>query len=293
MRYFLSTLLFLSTAILAAQPKQDAPKEGYIKKHDPKTDRLLWEGNFKNNQPIGVFKYYHINDSVRAKLTYRGEDGKRCYARMYHLNGKRMAEGLYIGKEIKDSVWTFYDELGVLLSRETYKNGVKNGTCYIYFPDGAISEEKNWKNGKEHGPFRQYIEGKKIRSSGQYNDGKREGKFAYYYPNGVEAAAGIYKNDTKDGVWIYKKIDGTVTDKEVYVKGRQLSKKEADAYLAKMKSTGPASKTGTLTPETKPTPKSTPKTAPKKGWVFLTLVSLNTPFPHKCLCTFVPLYEQG
>lgn len=261
MRHYLSILFLLLCSCLLAQPKQEEPKEGYIKKRDPKTDRLLWEGNFKNNKPVGVFKYYHTNDSVRAKLTYRGEDGKRCYARMYHMNGKKMAEGVYMDREVKDSVWTYYDELGVLISRESYKNGLKNGTCYIYFPDGSVSEEKNWKNGKEHGPFRQYIEGKKLRGSGQYNEGKREGKFAYYYPNGTEAAAGIYKNDTKEGVWIYKKIDGTVTDKEVYVKGQQLSKKDADAYLAKMKTTTPAAKTNT----TSPAPKSPAKTAPKKG----------------------------
>ena len=259
MRHYLSILFLLLCSCLLAQPKQEEPKEGYIKKRDPKTDRLLWEGNFKNNKPVGVFKYYHTNDSVRAKLSYRGDDGKRCYAKMYHPNGVRMAEGVYIDKEMKDSVWTYYDELGVLISRESYKNGLKHGTCYIYFPDGSVSEEKRWKDGKEDGPFRQYIEGKKLRSSGQYINGKREGKFAYYYPNGTEAAAGIYRNDTKDGVWIYKKIDGTITDKEVYVKGRQLSKKEADAYLSKNKSAAPGDRTGTLPPPSKPTPKSTPK----------------------------------
>lgn len=259
MRHYLSILFLLLCSCLLAQPKQEEPKEGYIKKRDPKTDRLLWEGNFKNNKPVGLFKYYHPNDSVRAKLSYRGDDGKRCYAKMYHPNGVRMAEGVYIDKEMKDSVWTYYDELGVLISRESYKNGLKHGTCYIYFPDGSVSEEKRWKDGKEDGPFRQYIEGKKLRSSGQYINGKREGKFAYYYPNGTEAAAGIYRNDTKDGVWIYKKIDGTITDKEVYVKGRQLSKKEADAYLSKNKSAAPGDRTGTLPPPSKPTPKSTPK----------------------------------
>jgi len=230
-----------------------------MKKRDPKTDRLLWEGGFKNNKPVGVFKYYHVNDSLRARLTYRGEDGKRCYAKMYHLNGKRMAEGNYIDKEVKDSVWTYYDELGVLLSKETYKNGLKEGPSYVYLPNGDISEEKNWRNGKEHGVLKQYVEKGKLRSLGQYVNGKREGKFVYYYPNGTEAASGFYRNDLKDGIWLYKKTDGKLDDKEVYINGKQLLGKEAEAYLAKQKAAPP---TTTTTPQKNPPPKKNP---PKKG----------------------------
>jgi hypothetical protein len=71
----------------------------------------------------------------------------------------------------------------------------------------------------------------------------------------LEAASGSYKNGAKNGVWIYKGKDGKITEKELFIDGRQATKKESDEYFSKQKSA--ARPTGTATP--KPAPK-TPKT---------------------------------
>ena len=84
------------------------------------------------------------------------QDGKFSYSTMFHINGKKMASGKYIGEE-KDSVWNYFDDKGVLISKENFVLGKKNGMEYVYFPDGIVSEERKYKLGKMDGPFKLYI----------------------------------------------------------------------------------------------------------------------------------------
>lgn len=230
---FLFTLL---TAFVFAQTTDaNGKKQGYWKKKDDTGKHLLYEGEFKDNKPVGRFKYYYPNDSVRAIMNFK-EEGKIAYARLFHLTGKRMGEGKYV-QEVKDSVWTYYDESGALLSKDNYTMGKKHGTCYIYLPDGKLAEEQNYKMDVQHGSFKQFVDGKKLRSQTNYVDGQLDGKATYYYPNGTEVAAGFYKNGVKTGPWIYKEENGKIKEKEWYVNGKLASPKETEEFFAKNKAT--------------------------------------------------------
>jgi antitoxin component YwqK of YwqJK toxin-antitoxin module len=209
-------------------------KQGYWKKKDEKTNKLVYEGEFRDDKPFGKFKYYYPNDSIRAIMFFK-DAGKTAYAKLFHLNGKRMGEGRYFNKEIKDSVWTYYDDSGILLSREKYKMGKKEGSAYVYFPDGGISEERNYKDDLQEGVFKQYFDAKRIRALGNYVKGQFEGRVSYYYPNGIEVAAGYYQNGQKNGPWIYRDEKGKIKDKELYKNGQLANKKETDAFFTKNK----------------------------------------------------------
>lgn len=244
------------TALLAAQTVDaNGRKQGYWKKKDEKTNKLIYEGEFKDNKPVGKFIYYYPNDSVRAIMRFR-EDGKVAYAKLFHMSGGRMGEGKYIG-EIKDSLWTYYDEAGRLLSKDRYVNGKKDGLCLVYLPDGKLAEERNYKMDVQHGAFKQYLDGKRLRGQGTYNNGQMEGKATYYFPNGVEVASGYYKNGEKNGPWIYKNEDGKIKERELYVNGKLASAKETEAFFSRSKAgekpTG-ATKTTTSTTTTKSNP---------------------------------------
>jgi antitoxin component YwqK of YwqJK toxin-antitoxin module len=224
----------LSTLLTAQVTDEYGRKQGYWKKKDEKTNKLVYEGEFKDNKPVGKFKYYYPNDSVQAIMNFR-EGGKTAYAKLFHPTGKRMAEGKYIN-EIKDSVWIFYDEAGVIISKDKYVMGKKDGTSYLYFPDGSVSEERNFKMDVQDGPFKQYFNGKKLRGQGNYVNGNLDGRVAYYFPNGIEVAAGYYEKGNKVGPWIYKDQKGKVTEKELYKKdGKPASKKETDEFFSKNK----------------------------------------------------------
>lgn len=228
-------LLFLLACLLPHAQTTDAKgrKQGYWKKTDDR-NKLVYEGEFKDDIPVGKFKYYYPNDSVRAILIFQNE-GKIAYAKLYHMNGKRMAEGKYINKEVKDSVWKYYDELGVLISMDRYKQGKKNGVCYVYLPDGNIAEERGYKEDVMDGPFKEYFGKDVIRSQGKYVDGKMEGRVSYHYPNGIEAAAGFYKNGLKNGPWLYRFENGNIKEKELYKNGKLANAKETEEFFLKAK----------------------------------------------------------
>ena len=208
-------------------------KQGYWKKTDPKTKKIIYEGEFKDDKPIGKFKYYYPNDSVQAIMNFK-DGGKVAYAKLFYPTGKRMGEGKYI-KEIKDSVWFFYDESGALISKDKYSLGKKDGISYVYLPNGIISEERNFKMDIQHGPFKQYFEDKKIKGEGNYINGNLDGRVVYYGPNGIEVAAGYYNNGFKTGPWIYREKTGKVKEKELYKNGKLANKKETEEFFSKSK----------------------------------------------------------
>jgi len=215
------------------QTDANGKKQGYWKKKDEKTNKLIYEGLFKDDKPQGIFKYYYPHDTIKAIMNFK-QDGKIAYSTMFHLTGKKMAYGKYIGED-KDSVWTYYDEKAVLISRETFVKGKKEGMEYVYFPDGVVSEERKYKAGKMDGPFKLYYDKALVKSEGVYLNGQLEGKNAYYFPNGVTAAVGYYKNGVKTGPWIYRDKNGKVKEKELYKAGKLATKKETDEFFNKNK----------------------------------------------------------
>ena len=234
--FILSLYSIFATQCLVAQNKTDenGRKQGYWEKVDPSTKKIIYKGNFKDDKPQGLFTYYFKGaDSVRTKMEFR-QDGKYAYAKLYYYNGKLEAKGKYIGEQ-KDSLWNFYDDKGLLISTETYTNGIKNGPAKIFFPDGKLSEEKIYKDGKLEGPFKQYFSEKSVKAEGAFIKDNYNGKCIWYYPNGVIAAQGVYENNVKKGVWIYKEQDGKIKDKEVWVNGKQLTAKEMEEYFKKNK----------------------------------------------------------
>lgn len=266
MRLFYFIIICLILNVFAkAQTQTDASgkKQGYWRKVDEKTKKMVYEGLFKDDKPQGTFKYYYPHDTIKAIMNFK-QDGKIAYSTMFHPTGKKMAYGKYIGED-KDSVWTYYDEKSVLISRETYVKGKKNGMEFVYFPDGIVSEERKYKMGKMDGAFKLYYDKTLVKSEGFYIDGKLDGKNVFYYPNKVTAAVGYYKNGAKNGPWIYRDKAGKVTEKELYKLGGELaSKKETEDFFTKNKPADEKPKTvETKTTVTKPK-NTTPKPKAKK-----------------------------
>ena len=259
MKRILSIAILLSVSFFVNAQSTDAQgrKQGYWKKVDEKSQKLIYEGMFKDDKPQGIFKYYYPFDTVKAIIDFK-QDGKFAYAKLYHPTGKLMAKGKYVGESIKDSLWTYYDDLGVLMSNEMYIKGKKEGKALVFFPNGKLAEEKNFKGDKQHGVFKQYYDGVKVKAEGNFIDGKQEGKASFYYPNGVSAATGFYKNGLRSGPWIYKDKDGKINNKELYEYGQIMDKKKTDEFFSKNK----VKEENTKKQEKKP---AGTKTAPKKS----------------------------
>jgi antitoxin component YwqK of YwqJK toxin-antitoxin module len=197
-------------------------KQGHWVKLDD-NKKKVYEGNFENNIPVGLFTYYYDTGTPWSKTVF-SQQGKVARTKMFDAGGNMIGEGKYVNEK-KDSVWKFYGgEENKLISEETYTLGVKNGSAKVYYPNGQLSEDKTWKNGKLEGPCKKYFESGTMKYSGQYVADKLEGKVTYFHPNGKTDAQGMYKNDLKEGVWVYYQEDGvTVKRKDTYLAGRMVS----------------------------------------------------------------------
>ena len=112
-------------------------KQGFWNKYHL-NGKLKYSGEFKNNFPVGIFKYYDNNENLKADLIYFN-NGKSASAKLYYSNGKLSAVGLY-SSEKKDSLWKYYNEEEKLVAEEYYSSGKLNGKSISYYLNGNILE---------------------------------------------------------------------------------------------------------------------------------------------------------
>ncbi|HTL80986.1 MAG TPA: hypothetical protein VL651_04750 [Bacteroidia bacterium] len=208
-------VLLASGLVHAQVPTGDYPnltdasgkKQGAWKKLDT-AGTVVYVGQFKDNKPIGVFKYFDTDGRIMSELDF-GKGGTTAYCKMYSVTGKVIAKGKYVN-QLKDSVWNFYTDDGLKLSVESYKAGVKDGKSTTYFPGtDTIASVTTFVNGKEEGAYAEYyLDGKK-KEVANYLHGNLEGTATWYFDDGTINILGAYHNSVKNGKWTYYWINDT------------------------------------------------------------------------------------
>lgn len=228
MKKIILFISILSTCVAFAQDgnmtDEQGRKQGLWKKYHP-NGMLRYEGNFKDDKPVGVFKYYYDTGKIQAKMTHFGPE---AYSNMYYETGELKATGKYENQE-KDSIWTYYDVDGHTMAEEFYLSGKKEGTWKVYFPNGKVAEEKNYTSNVEDGEWKQYFENGKVKMTATYVQGALEGRATYYDAAGKKAISGTFYHDVREGYWTYYEKDGiTVKKKEQYEKGKRIDANKDD-----------------------------------------------------------------
>jgi antitoxin component YwqK of YwqJK toxin-antitoxin module len=219
--------LFAATAFLAltlhAQPPApnvtDAKglKQGRWARTWAESSQLRYEGQFKDDRPVGRFTYYSTQGRVESIVDHY-PDGKASHARHFHPNGKLMAEGRYAGQE-KDSVWTYFDTEGRKRGQERWSAGKKDGEQFTYYADGKVAEKSTWAKGVQQGPFEQYFDNGQVKHRATFVQGEAEGTVTYFFPSGRKEIEGKMVNGDRDGTWYYHNEDGTVQIQVLYKQG--------------------------------------------------------------------------
>lgn len=219
--HLLVLFLFGLTSISFAQAelnKTDAQgkKQGFWRKNFlDGTPR--YEGNFKNDQPEGVFRYYQETGELKM-VCYYSDKGRRSHAKAFDPKGCIISDGNYYEQK-KDSIWTYYNEQKQVVSRENYKKGSREGIWYIYYPEGNVSEEVSYLNNQKQGFCGQYYEDGTKRLTTNFKDGKQHGKTSYYYVNGKMKLSGNYIDDIREGTWYHFEENGNLSETEVFKNG--------------------------------------------------------------------------
>jgi antitoxin component YwqK of YwqJK toxin-antitoxin module len=186
-------------------------KENGIKKYD---------GYFKDDKPVGLFTHYFSTGSIKATADHRGNGV--VYSKLFHLNGKLKASGKFINEK-KDSTWSFYDEEEKLISKEDFKDNVKNGISQSFHKNGKLSEECSYKHDLEEGLCKEYFESGTLRKEVNYVSGMSEGKYRLYFFNGLPAVAGQFTQGLKEGEWLEYNEDGSTKLKQQFAAGKMVS----------------------------------------------------------------------
>jgi len=231
---------------------KEGKKQGHWIKKYP-TGHVQYDGYFKDDQPIGIFKRFFENDSVWSVLAF-SNDGKVAEATIYHPDGFIASKGKFMN-QLKEGKWSFYSEKieGYLVCEEEYINNLKNGPSIKYYPDKTIAEKLNYSKDIRTGEWEQYFPNGNICLKASYIDGMLQGQFEVFFTDGKPEYVGQYKNDARDGLWNIYNPDGTLKNNIEYVAGAaknpDLYRKESDYLDSLEKNKGKISdpeKTGTL-----------------------------------------------
>ena len=197
---------------------QQGRKQGHwIKKYLNET--IIYDGFFKDDHPVGEFKRYYEDKSIKSLLIY-SDDGRKATATLYHQNGNISSKGTYID-QMKEGKWQFYSVFtnGHMVSEEYYSKNLRNGLSVKFFQDSTIAERLTFINDIKQGEWIQYYPSGKVLLKSNYSDGKINGKFEVWFENGTIEYSGRYKNDSRDGLWIIYNENGSIKYKLEYLAG--------------------------------------------------------------------------
>lgn len=196
-------------------------KQGYWRKVDT-AGKVIYEGRFKDGLPEGEFRYYYPDGKIKTISKVSGKM-HRAQTISYFPNGKKMAAGNYLNEK-KDSTWQFFSETnGTLVSEDTYRAGLIDGTSRVYYPDGVLSELIHVKNNVRNGLWEQYYLDGTLKLRGIYKSGEKEGEFKAFFINGKLMISGQYTEGHQHGMWVYYDEKGLVVKKETYNMGVLIS----------------------------------------------------------------------
>ncbi len=181
---------------------------------------LRYEGQFVDDQPRGVFKYYYPQGELRAELVHQpGEEAVK--ATYYHKNQQIFGEGFFIDKE-KDGLWRFFTDEGILIADNYYQNGLNHGVWKSYFDDGKLAEIQTWHQGEQTGLYERYYTNQNVYIRAQYKKGDLDGKYEIFYEDGKPMVIGYYASNINDKIWTYYAQSGDIEKKIIYDEGEIL-----------------------------------------------------------------------
>ena len=223
--------IFIVASLLAISAIALCQTEPGINKTDPKgmkqghwikkypNDNVMYDGFFKDDQPVGEFRRYYEDKTLKSLLVY-ADEGKKADVTIYHPNGNISAKGKYVNQK-KEGKWQFFSTYikDYLISEEYYLANLKNGSSIKFYPDSTVAERVTYINDLKEGEWTKYYPNGVICLKSNYLNDKINGKFEVWYENGKMEFSGQYANDVRDGLWYIYKNDGTLKYKLEYVGG--------------------------------------------------------------------------
>lgn len=155
---------------------------------------------------VVAYRYYDLSGNLISEQNAR--KGKLDF-KAYHYNRLVSSEGVILDGE-KDGTWNYYNDYGVIRSRETYVLGSQEDIDYEYFVDGKLETMTPYKNGTLNGVYLEFYADSSMYCQGRYVNGQQEGAWYYYNPDGTQRAVVHYVAGKLDGEQRYYSNTGKI-----------------------------------------------------------------------------------
>ena len=193
--FFVSIFFFLFS--FSQNKYKNDQREGYWEGYY-ETGQLRYSGFFENGKEKGVFKYYYKSGNLEKELLYI-TPGIYAKAKMYYSNKLIKALGEYCLKQ-RCGTWEYFNDIGKIICKENYKNGVLDGDYIIYF-DGILTDFHTYKNNKKNGISKSFFLSGNIKIISNYFNNKLNGEYVAFSEDGKMIQKGNYINGFREGEW--------------------------------------------------------------------------------------------
>lgn len=201
---FFGLISLLATSQEINHTDASGRRQGLWKKQYP-NGKTMYEGSFRDNQPVGQWKRYHESGQLKALLIYP-ETGDSVQAQLFDTSGKQIARGVYTDEK-KAGNWLYFSE-GKKIAEENYTAGSKNGLSRKFYPTGELLEETEWKNDLRDGKYRTFFKNGKPYLECLYRNHARNGYCISYFPTGIPEVEAFYQDDLPEGEWKFFRENG-------------------------------------------------------------------------------------
>lgn len=196
-------------------------KQGFWQKNH-ENGTLMYSGEFKDNNPIGIMKRYYNSGVLQAILAF-SENGEWAKAKLFFEDGELSAEGNFFQMQ-KDSLWKYYSYYtSALVSEEYYVKGKKTGLHKSFYENGQVSEEITWANDYKEGKWAQYFPDGKEKMKTNYSFNMVNGQYYFYHENGLLMILGNFVDNKRHGTWVFYNEDGSEKYQIEYEYGQALN----------------------------------------------------------------------
>lgn len=206
--------------------------------------------DFSQGEPIGIHVRYYPNGKESYKVLYKNgkKQGKEQF---FGEEGTLLGEGEYKegvphGKHWRNNptgtplFLASYDgkgnplgpveefsELGVKVAQYFLKDGQKEGSLFLWYPDGKVSAEYRYEKGQYEGEQREFFPNGQIKVRAHYVAGVKDGSYEQWHDNGKLAVQAMLKQGEKEGEAKEWYPDGQLHLFEIYSQDRLHGLKQA------------------------------------------------------------------
>ncbi len=190
--------------------------------------RLVFNGGYKDNIPVGIHRFYDTTGAVENAYLYNelgqkisegiiDEQGRKIGSWIdYYTTGEIRAEGTFQNNQ-RSGAWTFFYQSGSIEQKGRFERGRYQGTWNWYYRNGNTWREERYFNGREDGEFVEYDRSGNILTKGEYISGEKEGEWIYQV--GDHEERGNYLIGLREGIWKYYFNNGKLKYEGLYSQG--------------------------------------------------------------------------